>query len=288
MLNNDKLKYDLCDPKVDVCFKSIFGNNKINFINLANAILNLSEGKKITSVEFLNLELERENIEDKESRVDVLAKLQDKSYIQIEMQYGKYKNFEQRILFYFSRVYTRQIKKGGFFSDLKPVIVINILNFLLFRDTKEFYSKLIISDAKSHIRRCKDFEMHFLELKKFNKSCYNNADKLSEWALFFKNPTRKTLEELAMQSPEIAKAYEELEIFSKDPKNRALYEARLKAIRDAEQRIYNSRREGEEKGRKEGKAAGIREMAQKMKSLGISIEIISESSGLSVEEIEKL
>ena len=57
MDNNNE---ELLDPKDDFIFKEIFGHNSTNFMNLANAILNLSEDKKIKNVTFLNLEMSKE------------------------------------------------------------------------------------------------------------------------------------------------------------------------------------------------------------------------------------
>ena len=66
----------------------------------------------------------------------------------------------------------------------------------------------------------------------------------------------------------------------------------LKHYRDLKGVIDTSFEEGEklgiEKGRKEGEENKAKEMARKLKKKGIDIEIISETSGLSKEEIEKL
>ena len=47
-------------------------------------------------------------------------------------------------------------------------------------------------------------------------------------------------------------------------------------------------KEGREKGMKEGIKEGKLEAAQKMKSLGISPDLISQATGLGVEDIAKL
>ena len=45
---------------------------------------------------------------------------------------------------------------------------------------------------------------------------------------------------------------------------------------------------GVEKGKIEGEKLGIKKTAKNMKDLGVSIEIISKSTGLSIEDINKL
>ena len=296
---NDKIENknnELMDPKNDFCFKELFGHNPRNFINLANTILGLKDEKKIDSVTFLNLEMSKENEGDRGSRLDVLAQLNDGSYINIEMQCANYKDFEKRSLMYFSKIYGGQLKKTEKFHSLKPVVIINLVDFIIFDDEEDFHSPLIIANAKSKKRRCKDFEMHFIEIPKFHKTCYDPMDALEKWVLFFKEPEKKTLKELAMHSQEIAQAFENLEILSKDPKSRALYEARKKALMDIDNGMYVNRLEGKLEGRLEGRLEGLEEgekrksleFAKKMKAKNSSLAEIIEFTGLTKEEIDKL
>ena len=43
---NVEITDKIMDPKIDFAFKELFGHNKTNFINLANAILHLEGDKK--------------------------------------------------------------------------------------------------------------------------------------------------------------------------------------------------------------------------------------------------
>lgn len=279
---------DLMDPKNDFTFKELFGHNESNFINLSNAILNLKDDKKIKSVKFLNLEMSKETEQDRGTRLDVLAELNDNSFINIEMQCANYRDFEKRSLYYFTKIYGGQLKKREKFHTLKPVVIINLLDFNLFDDEDHFHSPLIIVNAKNYKRRCKDFEMHFIEIPKFNKTCYNVKDPLEKWILFFKDPKKKTLEELAMHSNEIAQAFENLEILSHDPKARALYEARKKALLDIDNGMYVNRLEGIAEGIAKGENRKALEIAKSLKSMGVSTEVIIKASGLSKAQIDAL
>ena len=49
-----------------------------------------------------------------------------------------------------------------------------------------------------------------------------------------------------------------------------------------------AKEEGREKGREEGREEEKRENARNFKKLGITIDVISQATGLSKEEIEKL
>ena len=55
-----------------------------------------------------------------------------------------------------------------------------------------------------------------------------------------------------------------------------------------EQGLEQGRNEGLEQGRSEGEASGRAAVAKALKDKGVDIDIIAETSGLSVDEIEKL
>lgn len=52
--------------------------------------------------------------------------------------------------------------------------------------------------------------------------------------------------------------------------------------------IERAKREGREEGREEGVELANRNNARRLKELGVSYEIIAASTGLSLEDIEKL
>lgn len=52
--------------------------------------------------------------------------------------------------------------------------------------------------------------------------------------------------------------------------------------------VKTEREEGRAEGREEGRAEGVRESARNLKKLGIAIDVISQATGLSPEEIECL
>lgn len=98
------------------------------------------------------------------------------------------------------------------------------------------------------------------------------------------------------ENENIKEAVEELEGMSKDEELRILAELREKGRRDEyaarQYAIKQGLQEGIEKGIKEGRKEGIaqnkREIAKNMLKLGINEKIISESTGLTEEEIKKL
>lgn len=87
-------------------------------------------------------------------------------------------------------------------------------------------------------------------------------------------------------------AKEELDILKLDDEERREYEEYLENLRYGASMFESSYKVGEIKGEKRGLEKGARdkaiEMAKKLKERGIDIDLISETSGLSKDEIESL
>ena len=82
----------------------------------------------------------------------------------------------------------------------------------------------------------------------------------------------------------LKQAMEELQDLSNDPGFERIVESREKFLRDQAQREKDSKRSGEEQGKKIGKE----EVAKKMLEKGISIDEIMELTELTKTEIENL
>jgi predicted transposase/invertase (TIGR01784 family) len=82
------------------------------------------------------------------------------------------------------------------------------------------------------------------------------------------------------------------EVANMSEKQRRSYDKDLKILRDS----YNilefakkeARREGLQEGREEGRAEGVKEMAVEMLKKGMDIELVSEISKLSIDDVRKL
>lgn len=69
--------------------------------------------------------------------VDVLVEDENGTQYDIEMQMAYDENIEKRLMYYWSRLYYRQIKKGEDYSQLKKVIMIVICSHELKELKKE-------------------------------------------------------------------------------------------------------------------------------------------------------
>ena len=121
------------DIKNDIAFRKIFGNEhkKIILISFLNAVMKLKGQDAIEDVEILN-PYQLPIIKNlKASIIDVKARdKKGKTYI-IEMQVAEPDGLDKRLLYYASKEYSQQIESGELYTQLKPVIFIRRLDFLI-------------------------------------------------------------------------------------------------------------------------------------------------------------
>ena len=283
MINQEE-KYELLDPKVDFIFKQIFGSvgNEEILISFLNSILKLEGNNEIKKVKLLDTHVNKDLLDDKSSILDIRADIEEGIQINIEVQLINEYNIEKRTLYYWSKMYGSQLKKGNKYNKLKKTITINILNFDYLEEINKYHSIFHLREDETGKILTDDIEIHILELLKLPQIV--TKDRLIKWLKFLTKIDRKEMEEIAMGEPTIKKAIEKLEYLSQDKEMRAIYERRLKEQLDRNSWLDGAMMKGMEKGIEKGKI----EIARNMLSLGIDILIIEKSTGLTEEEIKKL
>ena len=129
---------EIVKPKLDIIFKRIFGDkrNKNIIIRFLADILEIPHNS-IKEIYIENGELIPEYSEEKFSRLDIKLELKDANdsenqIINIEMQVNSEPAFKERTLFYWSKIYSEELKSSEEYDYLKKTICINIINFNLF------------------------------------------------------------------------------------------------------------------------------------------------------------
>ena len=85
------------------------------------------------------------------------------------MQLNNHNNFRERTLYYWSRVYSDELKESDDYGKLRDTICINIVNFNLF-DCESFHSHFKVMEKERHEVLTDTFAIHFFELKKLGKN----------------------------------------------------------------------------------------------------------------------
>lgn len=272
-------------PTNDFIFKKIFGETK-NENLLKDLLESILTNIQINKVEInKDVSLERKMITDKLGILDVVATLNDKTKVNIEMQVKDYYNTVERSLFYGAGIYHENLKSGEDYIDIPQSISIWITNYNVFKEGP-FHEKALLKRDYENIILTDRLELHYIQLPKFKEKCKRISSKLEQWLTFIIN---ENMEAIKMSENEnIKKAEEELEYLTGDEETKRLAYLREKAIRDEMAAMTKARREGKAEGIKEGINSNTREIAKKMISKGIDIESIVEITGLTKEEIENL
>jgi predicted transposase/invertase (TIGR01784 family) len=191
-------------------------------------------------------------------------------------------------------VYTDQIESGEYFETLRKTISINILDFN-YLDEKDFHNSYGIYNRKSDKELSDIFDMHFIELEKFDKDYKDIKTALDRWAAFLNKAYEINKDnippELAVDK-EVRKAIETLDIMYLNKEERELYENDLKLLRVQKSEIKAAERKGLEKGLEKGIEKGIEEglkkTARNLITKGLDVSFIIEITGLDENDILRL
>lgn len=218
----------------DALFKNIFAQNSDITLSLINSVFEFQGSVLISDIEFIDRNLDAEEDDGKESRLDLLGRSSDGTIVNLEIQVAKQGYMGRRSLYYWSRLYN-ELKSGEEYTELKRTVAINILDFNLFEKKKypSYHSCFGVYDIKTGNQLTTDCELHFLELPKWNLKTVKETNRLERWLSYFSKKTAvKELEEIAMLEPAIKKAFEAEAVFTQDEINRRRYELREKSQRD--------------------------------------------------------
>ncbi len=297
----EKLQEKRLSVKRDIVFKRIFAHkgNEAFLTEFLSSLLNIN----IKKIEIMHdIHLEKDIEEDKLGIIDVRAIINDDSIINIEIQLRNEFNIIKRSTFYGSKLISEQLKKNDLYNEIKPVIVICILNYNYF-PFEEYINDtvMVLSKHRKHEVNT-NMKYYYIELPKFRKSNYNKEDVTNQWLTFIDSENSKELDEIMKKNNTIKKAKEELEYLEGDEAFKRKVELREKYERDLASALYNREqkgikegiKKGKEEGIKKGKEEGIRqgrytaqlEIAKAMLEKGISIKDIENITGIKEEELK--
>ena len=287
------------DPKADLTFKRVFGEHPDLVMSLLNALLPLAPGQEVTEIEYLPVELVPDNPLRKNSIVDVRCRDGQGRVFLVEMQMIWSPEFRQRVLFNASKAYVRQLNTGEEYELLQPVYSLNLVNGIFESDlAQEYYHYYRLVHVEHTDRVIEGLHLIFVELPKFTPHNYSEKKMQVLWLRYLteiNEHTREVPEEL-LANPEVKKAVNALEESAFTDAQLAGYE-KFWDIISVEKTLYNSaERKGMQKGLEEGRQEGLEEgmekerlsNARRMKEKGLDAALITDITGLTREEIEKL
>ena len=296
-------------PTNDVIFKCLLGNPGNE--RITKSFLEHITGEEIEEISTnFKLELLKEKPKDKQMVADLIAK--DK-YLQkyiVEMQRKAYDYLPDRFIAYLSKTYVADIKVKEDYKKLKRTVLVVLMeeDFPNLETIQEYHTVWHYREENYREKiLTKNTEVHILELQK-NKRHKNQTWKLDPWLEFFINPYGKEVQNMARTRAELEEAVRQLRLLNADEEVQQLADAEDWARYDynsamsemmekgMEKGLEAGRAEGQAKGRAEGLAEGLSkgqakgkaELVKKMLEKKMDINLISELTGLTKEEIEKL
>ena len=297
------------DPKNDLAFKKIFGNEKKTeiLISLINSILGFTGDNRVVSVTIVNPYQVPKIEELKSTILDVKAVNQRGEHFIVEMQKKDLNNFAKRSLYYTSKAYVNQLDSGMKYSNLQKVYFIGILEFEMFQGDN-YITRHLILNRETLKQEIADFEFSFIELDKFKKELSECKSVLDKWIYFIKNAESLTMIPKEYEdTKEFLEAFEIAEQTRWNKEEMEIYDYISLKEEDDRNAIRTAEKKGLKRGIKQGLKQGIeqgieqerakQEKIQKEKTVkslknlldaGISMEIACNSLGISIDEAKKL
>ena len=192
--------------------------------------------------------------------------------------------------------------------DLKPVTVVAILNFQFWHESDwprdRYHSSYRLREDSCHEVMTDVLRFVFLELGRFKKRIWELDTVFDKWMYLLKHMHEMAEIPKEFSDPLFTRLFMLAEIHNFTAEEYKQYQKSLKSMGDFDNIISSTaelaEKRGLEKGRAEGRAEGLAEglaegkaeqtvaIAKEMLSDGMSAEMISKYTGLTIDEIETL
>ena len=236
------------------------------------------------------------DVNNKEFHYDFMCKDANGVMFIVELQtYWEYDWF-QRCVCYSSRAYDRQTKKGEDYN-VPPVYLIAFMGVNINHPDKEFWRDRYISEytfreKQSHDLLAETIVIIFAELARFTKTAEECLTETDQMLYVLRNIGRLMEQPAWLQKEVFDRILKGCEIAGFNEEKRKIYEQEMNDEKRRNSQLKTAAMMGREEGREEGRAEGVHEAkledAKNFKSLGVSVEIISQATGLPIETIQNL
>jgi predicted transposase/invertase (TIGR01784 family) len=272
--------------------------NKANF-EILEGFLSVLIGQNISIKNILESESNKQSLDDKYNRVDLLTETENGELVLIELQVGGQYDYFHRMLYGTSKLITDNMDAGFSYDKVRKVISINIVYFDLgygedyvYKGVTNFIGihkndllnlSAIQKEKLSHLEVISQIfpEYYILKVNSFNDLA---KDSLDEWVYFLKNSEIRS----EFKAKGLQKAGIELDVLKLSKEDREEYESYIEDQRVLESSIKTSWFEGEMKGKIEGKIEGKTEIAFEMIKDGEANDKIRKYTGFTDEEIKNI
>ena len=214
----------------DLMFRIVFEANPDALKALLCSLLRLNP-EDITDLEIANPIRLGDRIGEKTYVLDINILLNKQNKIHLELQVLSQEFWTERSLCYLCRNFDK-LNTGDDYDKIKPLIQIDILDFELYKDSKEFYSIYHLANDTTHRIYSSKFALHVLELNKEEYATEEDkAYQLNYWARLFKATTWGEIKMLAQEQNKLQSTVETIYRMNADDYVRAELQAREDNLR---------------------------------------------------------
>ena len=280
-------------PTLDIMAKKIFSLPEVTAAFIRDILeLDVADAQIVEGSQPHSMAYEEDDLFS--TAVDVRAKLHDGTEVIIEIQIRKQQYFLNRFHYYLAKQLVENVQKlrqqgqtHKMYEQMEPVYGIAILEKSLLLDEEVAINKYWLTNSRSG-KQLKAYykngkhqnllQVAFLELDKYNKD-ENLTDAGRQWLEFFGNlPFTKA------PSQAVAHADSLLDSSSWTKEEKTMIDERIRIQENYDMTLETAIDEAREEGLEQGRKQLVCEMI----SRGMTPDLISEMTGLSLEEIETL
>ena len=271
----------------DDVFKIALGKNEN--VHLLKDFLQAILKREITNIVVkTEVTLDKTVKNSKECRLDLLAEIDNKEQINVEIQNSNKYNTVSRSLYYGSTLYRNSLKEGEDYNKAKRTVVIMILDYNEFKDgtyhevarMKRDYNNEIITDK---------VEYHYIQLPKFIETVKEIKTDEEMWIAYISNQLDK---EEKGELIRMKKSIEEINAIVDEVMNdKDVYDAlTIRELNEYDRKaaLSYAKEKGEAEGMEKGERKSKIEMAKLMLKDNKDVEEIKKYTGLTEEELENL
>ncbi|MGN6671270.1 MAG: Rpn family recombination-promoting nuclease/putative transposase [Candidatus Nucleicultricaceae bacterium] len=237
------------------------------------------------------------------SQVDLLCEVDVGYYVLVEMQVIPQDYWDKRALAYAASVYSRQLKEGQRWDEIKKVICINLLGGAYSKKPwpkRTGFSRLTFKDQDNvEIEdgiEVLQYPLYHAELKEEAKKRVSEEGKKEylEWLDLFENAHNKKEEDIKeIATKEVKMAYDKLKMTKLPKEVKEEYQQQEDEVfkmysQHTEYLKQEAEKKGVEKGLKEGLEKGKIEIVRNMIEAQFDNSIIHQVTQISEEDIEKV
>jgi predicted transposase/invertase (TIGR01784 family) len=278
------------NPFTDFGFKKIFGEepNKDLLIDFLNQVL--PQKHQIKELTYLNTEHLGIAELDRKAMFDLYCESPSGEKFIVEMQKAKQNFFKDRSVYYATFPIQQQAKKGEIWNyELSAVYFVGILDFVFSENINngEVLHEIKLKNKFGNIFYDK-LTFIYLEMPKFDKTLDELETSFDKWLYVLKHLPKLQERPAKLQERVFSKLFELAQIGKFNREEMQRYEESLKVYWDLHAVIETAKDEAFDEGKIEGKIEGKVEIAKNLIKLKIADDTISEATGLTIEEIEKL